>query len=112
MSFLELHDKVSSLTFMLVFFMKDMKGMVVEEVTIEEEEVEKEKEVSKEKEADQEGEKADEKKKEQEKEEEANLDAVDATPIQSIPPIAEATPINTSPGPTKPSKKRKTRSRK
>ena len=54
-SLLELHDKVSKLTSMLDTFMKDMKGMVVEEVTIEEdveeEPSEKEKNASKEGEA-------------------------------------------------------------
>ena len=68
-SLLELHDKVSTLAFMLDSFMKDMKGMVVEEVTIEEEADEKEKEVSKEKEANQEGEETEEEKKEEEKKE-------------------------------------------
>ena len=102
-SFLELHDKVSTLTFMLDSFMKDMKGMVVEEVTVEEEADEKEEE------ANQEGEKAEEEKKEAEKEVEENPEIVDATPIQTIPPSVE---INTSLGKPKSSKKRKTKSRK
>ena len=37
MSILSLHDKVSTLTFMLDTFMKEMKGMVVEDVVVEEE---------------------------------------------------------------------------
>ena len=97
--------------------MKDMKGMAVEDVVVEEGVVEcaaakpqedivmeevKEKEGEKEKEV------ADEVKAD-EKEEELILEAVDATPIQTIPPTVEVT---TSPGRTKPSKKRKTRSRK
>ena len=64
LSLLELHDKVSILTFMLDAFMKNMKGMVVEEVTVEEgvkeEHAEKEKEVSKEGKAAQEGKEAEE----------------------------------------------------
>ena len=36
-SLLDLHDKVSTLTFMLDTFMKEMKGMVVEDVVVEEE---------------------------------------------------------------------------
>ena len=116
-SLLDLHDKVSTLTFMLDTFMKDMKGMVVQDVVVEEdvdegvatkpqedtvmEEV-KEKEGEKEKEVADEG-KADE------KEEEVIPEAVDATPIQTIPPTIEVT---TSLGQTKPSKKRNTRSKK
>ena len=34
---LDLHDKVSTLTFMLDTFMKEIKGMVVEDVVVEEE---------------------------------------------------------------------------
>ena len=37
MSILVLHDKVSTLTFMLDTFMKEMKGMIVEDVVMEEE---------------------------------------------------------------------------
>ena len=40
MSIFGLHDKVSTLTFMLDTFMKEMKGMVVEDVVVEEEQVE------------------------------------------------------------------------
>ena len=93
-SLLDLHDKVSTLTFMLDIFTKDMKGMVVEDVVVEEDvdkgvaakpqedtvmEEEKEKEGEKEKEV------ADEVKA-YEKEEEVIPEAVDATPIQTIPP--------------------------
>ena len=78
-SLLELHDKVCTLTFMLDSLMKDMKGMVVEEVTVEEEEVEKEKEVSKEEEATEE--EKEEEKKDEEKKEKENPEEVDATPI-------------------------------
>ena len=46
-SLFELHDKMSKLTFMLDTFIKDMKGMVVEEVTVEGE-LAKKKEKSKE----------------------------------------------------------------
>ena len=111
-SLLELHDTVSILTFMLDTFMKDMKGMVVEEVTVEKEPVKKEEvskeEVSKEEEATQEGKEAEEEEKEAEKKE--NPKEIDATSIQTIPPTVEATPITTSPGKPKASKKRKTRS--
>ena len=97
--------------------MKDMKCIVVEDVVVEEDvdegvaaksqedtviEEAKEKEGEKEKEA------ADEEKAD-EKEEKVIPETVDATLIQTIPPTVEVT---TSPGQTKPSKKRKTRSRK
>ena len=36
-SLLDLHDKVSTLTFILDTFMKEIKGMVVEDVVVEEE---------------------------------------------------------------------------
>ena len=113
-SLLDLHDKVSTLTFMLDTFMKDMKGMVVEDVVVEEEvdegvaampqedvvmEEAKEKEGEKEKEADEE---------QTDKEMEIPV-AVDTTPIQTITPTVDET---TSPGKPKPSRKRKTRSRK
>ena len=117
MSLLELYDKVSTVTFMLDTFMKDMKGMVVEEVTVEEEPVEKDKEVSKEEEATQKGKIAEEEEKKEEEEKEAekeeNPEEIDATPIQTISqsPV-KATPITTSPRKPKASKKRKTRSRK
>ena len=94
---LELHDKVFTVTFMLETFMKDMKGMVVEEVTVEEEPIEKEKEVSKEEEATQEGKKAEEEEKDAEEEE--NPKEIVATPIKEpSPPLVETTPITTSPG--------------
>ena len=97
MSLLELHDKVFTVTFMLETFMKDMKGMVVEEVTVEEEPIEKEKEVSKEEEATQEGKKAEEEEKDAEEEE--NPKEIVATPIKEpSPPSVETTPITTSPG--------------
>ena len=41
LSLLESHDKVTTLTFMLDTFIKEMKGMVVEEMTVEKD-VEKE----------------------------------------------------------------------
>lgn len=47
LSFLELHDKINNVTFMLDSFMKEMKGMVVEEVEVEEEVYEKEGAVAK-----------------------------------------------------------------
>ena len=112
-SLLDLHDKVSTLTFMLDTFMKDMKGMVVEDVVVEEDvdegvaamtqedvvmEETKEKEGEKEKEADEE---------QTDKEMEIPV-AVDTTPIQAITPTVDET---TSPGRPKPSRKRKTRSR-
>ena len=65
-------------------------------------------EEAKEKEGEKQKEVADEVKA-NEKDEEVISEAVDATPIQTIPPTVEVT---TSPGRTKPSKKRKTRSRK
>ena len=37
LSVLKLHQKVNSITFMLDSFMKDMKGMVVEDVEVEKE---------------------------------------------------------------------------
>ena len=73
---------------------------MLKEDTVMEEAKEKEGEKDKE---------VDDKVKADEKEEELILEAVDATPIQTIPPTVEVT---TSPGQTKPSKKRKTRSRK
>ena len=119
-SILDLHDKVSTLTFMLDTFMKELKGMVVEDVVVEEEEVDKGADAEKMedaikeevKEKAEEKEAAEEEKKEKEKAEEENAKVVYATPIQTIPPSVEATPITTSPGKPKPSKKRKTRSRK
>ena len=65
-------------------------------------------EQAKQKEGEKEKEAADEEKVD-EKEDEVIPKAVDATPIQTIPPTVEVT---TSLGQTKPSKKRKTRSRK
>ena len=118
-SLLDLHDKVSTLNFMLATFMKEMKGMVVEDVVVEEEvdegnaaepQEEAVMEEVKEKAGEQEvvGEEKQEEKKEEEKEEEENPKAVDATQIQTIPPtIVEITSFG-----TKTSKKRKTRSRK
>lgn len=50
LSLLELHDKVSKMTIMLDSFMKEIKGMVVEEVDVEEEEEQKEEEVAEEEE--------------------------------------------------------------
>ena len=96
---------------MLDTFMKDMKGMVVEEVTIEEKPVEKEKEVSKKEEATQEGKRL-RKKKRKKKRRWRIQKEIDATPIQTIPPSVEATPITSSLGKPKASKKRETRSRK
>ena len=113
-SLLDLHDKVSTLTFMLDTFMKDMKGMVVEDVVVEEEvdegvaampqedvvmEEAKEMEGENEKEADE---------KQTDKEMEIPV-ALDTTPIQTITSTVDET---TSPGKPKPSRKRKTRSRK
>ena len=42
LSLLELHDKMNNVTFMLDSFMKEIKGMMVEEVEVEEEVYEKE----------------------------------------------------------------------
>ena len=117
-SLLNLHDKVSTLTFMLDTFLKEMKGIVVEDVVVEEvdegnaaePQEEAVMEEVKEKAGEQEvvGEEKQEEKKEEEKEEEENPKAVDATQIQTIPPtIVEITSFG-----TKTSKKRKTRSRK
>ena len=109
-----MHDKVSTLTFMLDTFMKEMKGMVVEDVVVEEEVNEGDVAVpqedvtmkeAKEKEKDEKKETAD---GQTDNEVEIPID-VDSTPIQTIPPIVDET---TSPGKPKPSKKRKTRSRK
>ena len=87
MSLLELHDKVSKLTSMLDTFMKDMKGMVVEEVIVEEdvkeEPAKKDKKVSKEGKATQEGKKAEEEEKE-EKEKEEKEQEIDATPSKQV----------------------------
>ena len=119
-SLLDLHDKVSTLTFMFDTFMKEMTGMVVEDVVVEEDVDE---DISakpqedvvmqevKEKAGDKEvaNKEKEKEKKEAEQEEEENPEAVDATPIQTISPTIEVT---TSPGQTKPSKKRKTLSRK
>ena len=105
-SLLELHDKVSKLTFMLYTFMKDMKGMVVEEVTVkedvEQEPGEKEKKASKEGEAAQEG-------KETEKEE-VNQEEIVATPVKPTSPSqpVKATPVTTSSDKPKASNKMKT----
>ena len=95
-SLLDLHDKVSTLTFMLDAFMKEMKGMIVEDVVVEEKVddgnaakpqentvMEEVKEKAGEKEA------VDEKKQEEKEEEEKNKETVDATPIQTIPPTVE-----------------------
>ena len=75
MSILGLHAKVSTLTFMLDTFMKEMKGMVVEDAVVEEEEVDEGNAAEKKKDAavEEEEEKAEEKEeeeKEDEKEEE------------------------------------------
>ena len=94
--------------------MKDMKCIVVEDVVVEEDvdegvaavpqedvvmEEAKEKEGEKEKEVD-----------EEQADKEMKFPVhVDTTPIQTIPPTVDET---TSPGKPKPSKKRKTRSRK
>ena len=91
----DLHDKVFTLSFMLDTFMKEMKGMVVEDVVVEEEVdevaakpqentvMEEVKEKAGKKEA------TDEKKQEEKEEEEKNKETVDATPIQTIPPTVE-----------------------
>ena len=113
----DLHDKVFTLTFMLDTFMKEMKGMVVEDVVVEEDvdedvaakpQEDAVMEEAKEKEGEKEAaNKEKEEEKEVAKEEEVIPVAVDAAPIQTIPPIVDET---TSTGPTKSSKKRKTRS--
>ena len=86
-SLLELRDKVSKLTSMLDTLMKDMKGMVVEEVIVEEdvkeEPAKKDKKVSKEGKATQEGKKAEEEEKE-EKEKEEKEQEIDATPSKQF----------------------------
>ena len=114
-SLLDLHDKVSTLTFMLDTFMKEMKGMVVEDVVVEEEvddgnaaepkEDEVMEEVKEKKEEDKEA--AEE---QLVKEVDIPVDVDETTPIQTIPLTVNDAP--TSPGKPKPSKKRKTRSRK
>ena len=129
-SLLDLHDKVSVLTYMLDTFMKEMKGMVVEDVVVEEtvqegtaepqefekpeekhKEAEQEKEAEPEKGTEQEAVKAEKEveaekmpEKEKEKEEE---EIVMVTPLQTISPTVTDT---ISSGRT--SKRRKTRSRK
>ena len=88
MSILGLHDKVSILTFMLDKFMKEMKGMVVKDVFVEEEVEEKKEEAAME-----EAKEKAEKKEKNEKEED-----IFATPIQTVsPPTVEVTPITTLP---------------
>ena len=115
-SLLDLHDKVSTLTFMLDTFMKEMKGMVVEDVVVEEKVdegnaakpqdntvMEEVKEKAEKKEV------ADEKKQE-EKEEEEKIKKLLMPP--QFRPFLQPFKKTTSPGKTKPFKKRKTRSRK
>ena len=113
MSILGLHDKVSTLTFMLDTFMKKIKGMIVEDVVMEKEEVD-EGNAEEQKEDDAmevEEEKAEEKEAEQKEEEKE--EEIDATPIHAIPPpTVEATLETSTPIKPKPSKKRKTRSKK
>ena len=72
MSILGLHDKVSTLTFMLDTFMKEIKGMVVEDVVVEEEEIEEDNAVEKKDDAamEEKEEKAEEKEEEEKKKEE------------------------------------------
>ena len=116
-SLIDLHDKVSTLTFMLDTFMKEMKGMVVEDVVVEEEVDDgnaaepKEEEVMEE---------VKEKKTEEDDEKKAAeghvdkevdiLVDVDTTAIQTVPPIIEDK--ITFLGKPEPSKKRKSRSKK
>ena len=115
-SLLALHDKVSTLTFMLDSFIKDMKGIVVEDVVVEEEVVDGDATVPKEDEGmekakeQKEGEEAEKKIVEDEAEKkDVSVDVADTTPIQTVPPTVDEL---TSSGKPEPSKKRKRRSRK
>ena len=113
-SLLDLHDKVSTLTFMLDTFMKEMKGMVVEDVVVEEEVDEgvaamPQDDVVMQEAKEMEGEKEKEANEEQTYKEMEIPVAVDTTPTQTIPPTVDET---TSPGKPKPTKKRKARSKK
>ena len=116
MSILGLHDKVSTLTFMLDAFMKEMKGMVVEDVVVEEEVEEGNVEEKMDDAAmEEEEDKAEEKEEEEKEEEKENemAEEVNATLIQTIPPpTVETTPETTTLAKSKASKKRKTRSKK
>ena len=109
-SLLDLHDKVSTLTSMLDTFMKEMKGMVVEDVVVEEEvdkgnaaEPQEDAVMEEVKEKAREQEAVGEEKQEDNKEDEENPDVVDATLIQTMQPTIEET---TSPGKPKPSKQK------
>ena len=100
---------------MLDSFMKEMKGMVVEDMVVEEEinegddTVPQEDVITKEaKEKEEEEEKEDAAEGQIDKEVEIPID-VDSTPILNIPQTVDGI---TSPGKPKPSKKRKRRSRK
>ena len=108
-SILGLHDKMSTLTFMLDIFMKEIKGIVVEDMVVEEEVEEKEADEKKEEAAMEEEEEKEEEKEEEEKEKE---EVVTLVKQASSPPTVEATPMTTSPAKPKASKKRKTWSRK
>ena len=95
-SLLDLHDKVSTLTFMLHTFMKEMKGIVVEDMVVEEEvdegNVAKPQENTVMEEVKEKGggkEAANQKKQEEKEEEKKNKETVDTTPIQTIPLTVE-----------------------
>ena len=113
-----LHDKVSILTSMLDTFMKEMKGMVVEDVVVEEEVADDaaapEEDVGMEKAKEhREGEEkekeiAEEEAKEEDVKEIAE-EIADEVPIQVVPPIDDE---QATPGKPETSKKRKRRSRK
>ena len=110
-SLLALHDKVSTLTFMLDSFMKEMKGMVVEDVVVEEEVNDgdaAEPEEAEAKEKDKEGEKNGDDEVTGEGQT-IDVNIAETTPIQTINPTVDET---ITPGQSKPSKKRKRRSRK
>ena len=113
-----LHDKVSILTSMLDTFMKEMKGMIVEDVVVEEEVADDaaapEEDVGMEKAKEhREGEEkekeiAEEEAKEEDVKEIAE-EIADEVPIQVVPPIDDE---QATPGKPETSKKRKRRSRK
>ena len=117
-SLLTLHDKVSTLTSMLDTFMKEMKGMVVEDVVVEEEVADDDAAVPKENEVMEEAEEQREERGEENKDDEEQTDkkvdevaddGVQTIPIQIIPPTDDD---HATPGKPAPSKKRKRRSRK
>ena len=92
LSLLELHDKVSALTFMLDTFMKVIKGMVVEDMVVEEEVEEENTDEKKEEVNKEEAQHVEEEVEEEEQEEEKKEEGVVVPIVQAPPPLVKTTP--------------------